>query len=729
MAMMDDRFTKPYDPNETEERIYELWEQSGFFNPDICITEGVTEQNADPFSIVLPPPNVTGTLHTGHAMMLAVEDIMVRFHRMRGDKTLWVPGTDHAAIATESKVAKLLSKKGINRHELGREKFLEKVEVFAQDSHDIIVSQIKKMGASLDWSREAYTLDETRQYAVNTAFKHMYDDGLIYRAHRVVNWDPKGQTTISDDEIVYEEREATLYTFRYSKDFPISISTTRPETKLGDTAVAVHPDDERYKTFVGQTFENIPFAGATLSIRIIADEAVDPTFGTGAVGVTPAHSHTDADIASRHNVPSIQIIDEYGKMTAGNEGIKGEKTAAARETVVSWLKDAGLLENEETGAQNIATAERTGAIIEPLPKLQWFIDVNKKMNGKSLKERMLDAVKSGQTEILPERFEKIYFNWVENLRDWNISRQIWFGHRVPVWYRDNEIYCDVTPPKEDGWEQDTDTLDTWFSSGLWTFSTLGWPEETEDLKTYHPTSVLETGYDIIFFWVARMILMSTYLLDEVPFRTVYLHGLVRDEKGKKMSKSLGNIVDPVDEIEKYGADALRMALVVGVGPGNDSNLSEDKIRAYKKFANKLWNIARFVLESTEDMPTKKPSLTDSDRDRLEELARFIDKVTTDIEAYNFHLAAERIYHYVWHEVADNVLEESKPILNGDDEAAKASRQYTLHTILSTCLKMLHPFMPFITEAIWQYGFKKDTLLMIEHWPTSTGTAAADEPAE
>ena len=499
---MNDKLLKPYSPQDTEKRIYSTWEESGFFNPDTCIEKGITDKNAEPFSMVLPPPNVTGTLHTGHALMLVIQDIMARHARMQGKRTLWLPGTDHAAIATQSKVEKILEKEeGKRKQDLGREEFLKRVEAFAQDSHDTIVSQCRRMGASLDWSREAFTLDEKRSLAVRTAFKQMYDDGLIYRGHRIVNWDPKGQTVISDDEIVYEERKAKLYTFKYSKDFPISISTTRPETKVGDVAVAVNPDDERYAQYIDKEYDAV-FCGVPIHIKIVADATVEKEFGTGALGVTPAHSQIDADIAARHKLETKQVINEYAKMTVGDERLMGKKTTEAREVIAQWLRDEGLMEKEEEITQNVSTAERTGAVIEPLPKLQWFIDVNKPIvsrNNKSLKELMLEPVKNGAIKIMPDQFESTYFHWIENLRDWCISRQIWYGHRIPVWYKGDEIYSAIEAPQGEGWAQDEDTLDTWFSSGLWTFSTLGWPEKTPDFAAYHPTSVLETGYDLIFF--------------------------------------------------------------------------------------------------------------------------------------------------------------------------------------------------------------------------------------
>lgn len=727
MSKMNEKFLKPYNPLETEPQIYKIWEESGFFNPD-----NLPARHQVPYTIMLPPPNVTGVLHMGHALMLTTEDIMIRYQRMNGKKTLWLPGTDHAAIATQSKVEKEIYKKeGKNRFELGREELLKRVERFASDSHDTITSQIKTLGASCDWSREAFTLDEKRNVAVRTVFKKMYDDGLIYRGYRIVNWDPKGQTTISDDEIVYEEREAKMYTFKYSKDFPISISTTRPETKVGDTAVAVHPEDERYKKYVGQEYDAV-FCGVPIHIKIIADMEVEKDFGTGALGVTPMHSMTDWEMAERHDLKKIQVINEYAKMIVGDERILGKKTVEAREIIVNWLKEEGLLEKKETIKQNISTAERTGGIVEPLPKLQWFVAVNKKFTipyseineiktgqKTTLKEIMKNSVALGQIKIIPDYFGKTYFHWIDKLGDWCISRQIWYGHRIPVWYKNTDLYCGTEEPEGEGWLQDEDTLDTWFSSAMWTFSTLGWPEKTKDLELYHPTDVLETGYEIIFFWVARMIMMTGYNMGTIPFKNVYFHGTVRDAKGRRMSKSLGNGMDPIEVAQKFGMDAGRMALIVGTAPGTDSKIDENKIKGYKNFANKIWNITRFVLTSIEDFDLNtQPVISSTDKKILGDLDIIINEVTSDIDNYRFYLASEKIYHYIWHTFADIIIEESKPILSGTDISAKNSKQYTLYKILTTSLKLLHPFMPFITEEIWnllpEHNNKK--LLMIECWP-------------
>lgn len=724
-------FESGYDHKSTEDPLYKEWEKSGYFNPDICIEKGITSADADYFSIVLPPLNVTGIMHIGHAAMVSIEDIVVRYARMQGKRTLWIPGTDHAAIATQSKVEKILSKEGVRRHDLGREEFLKRVQKFAQDSHDTIVTQLRSLGGSFDWSREAFTLDETREKAVRTAFKKMYEKELIYRKSRVINWDPKGQTTVSDDEVVHEPSKGTLYTFRYSKDFPISIATTRPETKVGDVAVAVHPDDGRYKEYVGTTHE-VEFCGSTLSIQIISDEAIDPEYGTGAVGITPAHSMTDWEIAERHKLPLKQVINEYGKMENVSEELQGMKTKDAREFVAHWITESGLMEKTEEIDVNVSTAERTGGVIEPLPKLQWFIDVNKEFilenshidginSGESttLKKLMTAVVENGQIEMIPERFSKVYFHWIKNLRDWCISRQIWYGHQIPVWYKGDEIHVDVEAPKGDDWKQDPDTLDTWFSSGLWTFSTLGWPEDTDDLQKYHPMTLLETGYDILFFWIARMVLMSTCLRGEIPFKTTYLHGLVRDKQGRKISKSLGNNIDPVDVIEEQGSDALRMGLIIGTSPGNDANLDLDDVRGYRKFANKVWNIARFVFMNIPENYThgEQPDLPNSYKSYVSEIDSVAKEVTEHLENYRLHLAAEKTYHYIWHRLADEILEESKEDLSSDDEGVKIAAVWTLVELLSISLKLLHPIMPFVTESIWKHmPTKERDFLMVENWP-------------
>jgi len=735
---INEKFLKPYSPKDTEDNIYKIWEDSGLFNPDVSIQKGYTDHNAETFSIILPPPNVTGSLHTGHALMLVIEDIMVRYKRMNGYKTLWLPGTDHAAIATQSKVEKIVEKEGTRKSDLGREAFLKRVEEYALNSHDEIVRQTKKMGASLDWSREAFTLDDKRTFAVRTAFKKMYDDGLIYRGYRIVNWDPKGQTTISDDEIVYEERKSKFYTFKYG---PFEIGTARPETKFGDKYVVMHPLDTRYKDFEHMQKITVEWINGPIEATIIKDEMIDMEFGTGVMTITPWHSHEDFNLAQKYNLEKEQIIDKYGKLLPIAQEFAGIKIDIARQNIVDKLKEKGLLVSvDENYVNRIATAERTGGTIEPQIMEQWFIDVNKKIPerenlptgqaGKSLKELMLEPLKNEEIEILPERFEKVYFNWIENLRDWCISRQIWYGHRIPVWYNKNtkEIYCDINPPKDiENWEQDPDTLDTWFSSGLWTFSTLGWPNNTEDLKTYHPTNVIETGHDILFFWIARMILMSKYLLGVNPFKTIYLHGMVRTADGKKMSKSLGEkAIDPLTIIEKYGNDALRMAMIVGNTPGNDLKLNENDIRGYGKFANKIWNATRFVLEQTNDLDLKNlPAFDAEDQKSHEELQSLILEITKEMNEYRFSIVAEKLYHYFWHTFADVLIERSKVKIleNKNSDSAKA----LLYTHLDTLLKALHPFIPFVTEEIWSMLPNKDRLLLVEEWPTYA-KASAGKPS-
>ena len=719
---MNDKLLKPYDPKNTEDNIYKLWEESGFFNPDICIQKGVTAPNAPKFSMVLPPPNVTGNLHTGHALMLVIQDIMARYARMQGKNTLWLPGTDHAAIATQSKVEKILEKEGKRKNDIGREEFLKQVEQFAKDSHDTIVNQAKKMGASLDWSREAFTLDEKRNFAVRTAFKKMYDDGLIYRGHRIVNWDAKGQTVISDDELVYEERKGKFYTFKYG---PFEIGTARPETKFGDKYVVMHPDDARYSKWNHGDKINVEWINGPIEATVIKDDMIDMEFGTGVMTITPWHSHEDFALAEKYKLDKEQIIDKYGKLLPIAGEFAGMKIADAREKIVEKLKDKGLLVKvDENYVNRVATAERTGGVIEPQIMLQWFIDVNKKIadrGNKSLKELMLEPVREGKIKIIPNHFEKVYFNWIENLRDWCISRQIWYGHRIPVWYKadknNNEIYCGIEAPAGEGWEQDPDTLDTWFSSGLWTFSTLGWPEKTKDLETYHPTTMLETGHDIIFFWVARMILMSQYLIGDIPFENVYLHGMVRTADGKKMSKSLGDkAIDPLDVIERYGNDALRMAMVIGNTPGNDLKLNENDIKGYGKFANKVWNASRFVLEQTVNFDVEStPKLDEEDAKSLEELNTFIKEISKEMDEFRFSLVAEKTYHYFWHIFADVIIERSKKktLENNNADSARA----LLYSHLTTLLKLLHPFTPFVTEEIWSMmPHKNKQLLMVEKWP-------------
>ena len=718
---MDEKLLKPYDPKNTEERIYKLWEESGFFAPEAhppWVDNPSTNPNfREPFTIVLPPPNATGVLHLGHTLEVSMQDTMIRYNRMQGKKTLWLPGTDHAAIATDSKVTKILEKEGLRKKDIGREKFLKRVEEFVEESRKIIASQLRKIGASLDWSREAFTLDDKRNLAVRTAFKQMYDDGLIYRSHRIVNWDPKGQTVISDDEIVYEERKTKFYTFKYG---PFEIGTARPETKFGDKYVVMHPNDKRYKKWKHGDKMTVEWINGLIQATGVKDEMIDMEFGTGVMTITPWHSHEDFVLAEKYKLEKEQIIDQYGKLLPIAGEFAGMKIADAREKVIEKLKTKGLLVSiDENYVNRIATAERTGGIIEPQIMLQWFVDVNKKIKSrgdKSLKELMLEPVREGKIKILPEHFEKVYFNWLENLRDWCISRQIWYGHRIPVWYLNNEVYCGIDAPKESGWVQDEDTLDTWFSSGLWTFSTLGWPEKTEDLKNFHPTSVINPGYEILFFWVARMILMSQYLIGEIPFKTVYLHGILRDAKGQKFSKSLGNGVDPIEVIETYGADALRMAMIVGIGPGADSKFDIQKVKAYGKFSNKIWNATRFVLDNVQNFDLLSPVVYDEeDKKSDEELKALIKEITKEMDEYKFYIVAEKLYHYFWHTFADVIIERSKKKILENRNADSAKRLF--YTQLTILLTALHPFMPFITEEIWSMLPESKGLLMVKKWPS------------
>jgi valyl-tRNA synthetase len=727
---------KAYDASAVEDAIYAAWESSGAFNPDQLPDRN---QKGEPFCIMMPPPNRTGTLHMGHAQRMSIQDLMIRFERMRGKRTLWIPGTDHAAIATQVKVEQILIKEGYKdpRKELGREAFLERVIDFADKSRDTIVNQARKMGSSCDWTRERYTFDNERNLAVNTIFGMMFEDGLIERGFRVVNWDPQFQTTLSDDEVDSKEVTARLLTFKYDNDFPIAISSTRPETKFGDAAVAVHPDDARYQKLIGQTFEP-EFCGKKLSIKIIADPAVDPAFGTGALGVTPAHSMIDAEIAERHGLTTIQVIDQQGKMMADcGPDFAGLTTIEARAKVEEALSASGLLISAEEVQQALPIAQRGGATVEQLPSKQWFVRVNRKFSlrqdtlGKwkkgdkvTLKELMLAAVESGQITLVPERFDKIYFHWINNLRDWCISRQIWFGHQIPVWYKGDESVFSVESPGS-GWERDTDTLDTWFSSGSWTFSALGWPDKKEwdAHRDFHPTAVLETGRDILFFWVARMILMSTYAIGEIPFKHVYLSGLVTDEQGRKMSKSLGNILDPLELIPKYGTDAVRLSLVLGMTPGQDGKLSEQKIEAFRNFTNKLWNISRFILNviaSEADAERGNLGRTLADDWILSRLADVNASVTDKLEKFQFSAAGEELRDFTWSDLADWYLEIAKV------EGGKAD---ILKSLLNAILRMWHPFMPFVTEHIWKL-MGAEGHLMVAEWPEyvndSMGRAAEFE---
>ena len=701
---------KVYEPQKYEDEIYKKWEESGFFNPDVCVEKGICKKDAKTFSIVLPPPNITDKLHLGHVVMVAITDILARFYRMKGRRVLWIPGTDHAALASQNVVEKkLLKEKNQTRHDLGRKKFLVEVWQFVNKTQATIIHQLKKTGASLDWSREAFTLDERRQEAVKGMFADMYNEGVIYRGYRIVNWCPRCHTTLSDDEVEHEEKDAKLYTFSYAKDFPFAISTTRPETKLGDTAIAVNPKDERYKKYVGKSYQ-VDFCGVPLTIKVITDNGVDIDFGTGALGVTPAHSMVDYEMAQKNGIEIKKIINEEGKLV-GVGKFSGLSVTEAREAVLIDLDKRELLEKEEDIKNNLAVCSRCDTPIEPLPSKQWFVAVDKKLKrlgGKSLKDKAIEAAVSGKIKFVPERFTKRYLDWMKNLHDWCISRQIWFGHQIPVWYKGEDVFVGIEAPRGEGWEQDSDVLDTWFSSGMWTFSTLGYPDlKAVDLKSYHPTQLLETGYEIITLWVSRMVMMSLFALQEIPFKNVYLHGMVLDKNGKKMSKSKGNGIDPLEMIAKYGTDATRMSLIVGNTPGNDTRMSEEKIADFRNFANKLWNIARFVdsQKSVKTLKSVKPK-TLSDKWVLARLNEIIKEVTENIEKFNFSLAGEQLRDFTWNELADWYLEISK---------IEKDKGEILNYILETILKLWHPFMPFVTETIW--ANMEHDMLMVSKWPT------------
>jgi len=704
---------KAYSPKESEKDIYSLWEKSGAFEAKIV-------EGKKPFTIMMPPPNVTGKLHIGHAMFITLEDILTRYHRMQGQPTLWLPGTDHAGIATQNVVEKSLKKEGKSRHDLGREEFIKRVWEWKNEYGGEITHQLRAMGASCDWSRERFTLDEGMSAAVNEAFVRFYEKGLIYQGLRTVNWCPRCHTAIADDEVEYKHEVGKFYHLKYG---PFVLATARPETKLGDTAVAVHPGDKRYKDMVGKKYM-IPGVLGEFEIIVVEDNAVDPKFGTGAVKVTPAHSLVDFEIAQRHDIALKQVIDENGRMMEDTGKYAGMKTLEAREAIVEDMQKMGLIDHiEENYEHNIATCYRCGGRIEPIPSKQWFVKM------KPLAEKAKKAVKSGEVKITPKRFEKVYFHWMDNIRDWCISRQLWWGHRIPVWYKGEEIYVGTKAPEGDGWKQEDDVLDTWFSSGLWPFSTLGWPNETEDYKYFYPTTVMETGYDILFFWVARMIMMGLELTGKTPFETVYLHGLVRDEKNRKMSKSLGNVLDPLEVADKFGTDAVRISLVVGATAGNDIALGESKVKGYRNFSNKIWNISRFILMNVENskIKTQKSILqlqtekfSEQDKKDLARLNEVIEKTTKHLDSLQFSHAGELLYEFVWHEFADIMIEEAKPRLLSDLDEDCAAARAKLVLILISSLKMLHPFVPFVTETIWQklpIELKDSENIISASWPT------------
>jgi len=734
--MTEDMLAKTYDFKATEQRLYKQWEESGYFKPINDPKSPDFDSSKKPFVISIPPPNVTGELHLGHAMFVSMEDLMIRYHRMKGDPTLWVPGTDHAGIATQMLVEKALAKEGIKRDEIGREEFLKRTWEWKEKYGSQITRQIRRLGASCDWDRQRFTLDEGLSRAVREAFVTLYEKGLIYRGPRMINWSPSLRTAVSDLEVEYSEEPGFLYYFKYmladgSGEY-IPVATTRPETILGDTAVAVHPEDERYQKFVGKDVI-VPILGR--KIPVIADEYVDRAFGTGAVKITPAHDPNDYTIGQNHNLEFINILNKDASINDAGGPYAGMDRFACRKKLWEDMRAQDLVIKEQPYTLNVPRSQRGGEIVEPMISTQWFVKIQ------SLADKALAAVKEGKTKIVPERFTKVYYNWLENIRDWCISRQLWWGHRIPVWYCDD---CgEMTVAREDPTEcshchskkihQDDDVLDTWFSSGLWPFSTLGWPEKTPDLKYFYPTSVLETGADILFFWVARMMMFGIEFTGEPPFHTIYLHGLILDEKGQKMSKTKGNVIDPLVVMDDLGTDALRFTLLVGSTPGKDSNLSLKKVEGNRNFANKIWNAGRFVLGALSQAPKEPiapPQWTLADSwiwARLTTLVRETDRLFNN---YQFGEAGRQIYEFFWGEFADWYLEIAKTQLNeGGDCAYYTAR--TLVRVLDACLRLLHPFTPFVTEELWQAlkktaiecGFspfdsrsKWEEALIIAHWP-------------
>jgi valyl-tRNA synthetase len=705
---------KTYDFKSTEKRIYDWWESNGYFKPANDPNKPDFDADANPFVISIPPPNVTGELHLGHAMFVSMEDLMIRYQRMKGLSALWVPGTDHAGIATQLQIEKALAEEGLTREQIGREEFLRRTWDWKEKYGGIITQQIRRLGASCDWDRERFTLDEGLSQAVREAFVRLYEKGLIYRGPRLINWSPGLKTAVSDLEVEYTEEPGMLYYFKYmlsgsDADF-IPVATTRPETILGDTGLAVHPDDSRYSHFIGQEVV-VPILGR--SIPVIADEYVDREFGTGALKITPGHDPNDYAIGERHGLSIISVLDESAKINKHGGPYAGQDRFKARENLWNDMRAAGLVIKEEPYMISIPRSQRGGEIIEPMISTQWFVRIQ------PLADAALEAVRDGRISIIPDRFSKVYYNWLENIEDWCISRQLWWGHRIPVWTCGNcgEIIVSRADPtacpqcSSTDLHQDPDVLDTWFSSGLWPFSTLGWPEETPDFKYFYPTSVMETGYDILFFWVARMIMDGLEFTGEIPFHTVYLHGLIRDENGRKMSKSYGNVIDPLVVMDELGTDALRFTLLVGSTPGNDMNLSLDKVEANRNFANKVWNAARFVIGSLEQVigtqmvsQETEPAPSLADQWILARLATLKRDVERLFENYQYGEAGRQIYDFFWSEFADWYVEIAKlQLAEGGQMAYTTARN--LVQVLDTCLRLLHPFTPFVTEEIW--GHLKD----------------------
>ena len=710
---MSKELAKAYEPKEVEDRIYDFWMKGKYFHAEV-------DPKKKPYTIVIPPPNITGQLHLGHAMDETLQDTLIRWRRMQGYSALWLPGTDHASIATEAKIVEAMRKEGITKEEIGREKFLERAWAWKDQYGGRIVEQLKKLGSSCDWDRLRFTMDEGCNKAVNHVFKKLYDKGLIYRGERIINWCPHCKTSISDAEVVFEEKEGSFWHLRYPLSDGsgyIELATTRPETMLGDTAVAVHPDDERYKALVGKTVI-LPLVNK--EIPIIADSYVEQDFGTGVVKITPAHDPNDFEVGLRHNLPVINVMDDGGVINENGGKYAGMPALEARKQIVKDLDEAGFLIKIEPIKHNVGTCYRCGTVVEPRVSTQWFVKME------PLAKPAIDAVKDGDIRFIPERMDKVYYNWMENIKDWCISRQLWWGHQIPAWYCEcgETIVSETVPtvcPKCGGTHltRDPDTLDTWFSSALWPFSTLGWPDNTEELKYFYPTNTLVTGYDIIFFWVARMIFSGLEHMGEVPFNTVFFHGLIRDAQGRKMSKSLGNGVDPLDVISVYGADALRFTLVTGNSPGHDLRFSEEKVSASRNFANKIWNAARFILMNIEgkDIDCALPKkLYTSDKWILNRFNNVTAAVTENLEKFELGMAVSKLYDFIWDDFCDWYIELAKIRMNGADEESADSARRVLVWTMSNTLKLLHPFMPYITEEIWQTLPHDGEALIVAKWP-------------
>ena len=720
---------KNYNPAEIESRLYEKWENKKYFHAEV-------DRSKKPFTIVMPPPNITGQLHMGHALDNTLQDILIRFKRMQGYSALWVPGTDHASIATEAKVVEKIAKEGLTKESLGREKFLDRVWDWKKEYGGRIVKQLKKIGSSADWDRERFTMDEGCNKAVKEVFVNLYNKGLIYRGERIINWCPCCLTSISDAEVEYEDQAGSFWHLRYPLSDGsgyIEMATTRPETMLGDTAVAVNPNDERYKDYVGKTVI-LPIVHR--EIPIIADEYVDMEFGTGVVKITPAHDPNDFEVGLRHHLPVINVLTEDAKIVDEYEKYAGLDRYEARKAIVADLEAEGALVKIEPHDHNVGTCYRCHTTVEPRVSKQWFVKMEE------LAGPAIEAVKSGKTRFVPEHFDKTYYHWLENIKDWCISRQLWWGHRIPAFYCDccNEVVVTkenkaVCPKCGKEMRQDPDTLDTWFSSALWPFSTLGWPDKTEELDYFYPTSTLVTGYDIIFFWVIRMMFSGIEHTGKAPFNTILIHGLVRDSQGRKMSKSLGNGIDPLEVIDKYGADALRLTLITGNAPGNDMRFYWERVESSRNFANKVWNASRFIMMNDPDNKIKatdeRPAnLTDADKWILSKMNGLIKEVTDNMEKYELGIAVAKLNDFIWEEFCDWYIEMVKPRLYNDADETKTAAIWTLKTVLIDALKLLHPYMPFITEEIFCNIQDEEESIMISSWPVydETNNFAAEEKA-